>query len=314
LSSHAKFDSLGKLTLKDIPPPYTGFRDEAKEKIATILISYRNKKRLITTKSNKYVHSRGNKTQQAISIRGPLHEETFFGMINNPHKQNKATYVIRKPITGIENEKHIEKIIDPVIRDLIREQVAQYGGKVKEAMAAGVFMLSKDGKKKIPVKKVRMEENAEELIQLRPNENPKLFVASGSNYLMAIYEKDGKRAFENVSFYEATKRKLVGKPIFPHEKDGKPFLMTVTQKDMVILYDTNPDEIDWSNTKQQFEKLYLVRKMDRNGYIALVKHNLTNINPDKKKLYPAGWTYTKTYSSLRAIKVQISVTGKLERV
>lgn len=314
LSDHAKFDGLGKLTLKEVPPPYTGFRDAAKGKIETILISYRNKKRLITTKANKYVHSRSDKTQQAISIRGPLHEDTFYGRIYNPHKENEETYVIRKSITSIKNEKQIEKIIDPAIRELIRRHIADFGGKVKEAMAAGVFMISKDGKKKIPVKKVRMEENAEELIQLRPKENPKLFVASGNNYLMAIYEKDGERAFENVSYYKAVQKRINGQLIFPLKKSELPLLLTIKQRDLIITYEKTPEEIDWGNQKQLFNSLYLIRVLDKNGTIRSVKHNIAGVDPGRTKGLPREWFYNKNHNTFRAIKVRISITGKIVKI
>ncbi len=312
LSDYAKFDASGKLTLRDAPTPFLEFREQAKELLSTVFISYKNKKRLITTKKNKYIHSRKDCSTANISIRGPLHEETFFGKISNPHT-GKEEFVIRKPLVSIETEKHIAKIIDPAIKALVIKHVQEHGGNIKSAMAIDLFMTSKSGKK-IPVKKVRMQESSEDLIQLRPNENNKLFVSSGSNYLMAIYEKEGKRTFENVSFYEAVQRRLKGLPIFPIEKDGKAFLLSLTQKDLVVVYENDPDEIDWENKAQLFESLYLVRKFDRNGNICFAKHNLSNVNPDHPKDYPSGWVLKKSSNRLRAIKVRISITGKLIRI
>ncbi len=315
LSDKAQFDNFGNLTLKDAPPPFPEFRDEAVALLSTVLISYRNKKRLLTTKTNKYIHSRSkiDTTQKSISVRGTLHNETFFGKIFNPETK-EHNYVIRTPITNIKTQKNIEDIVDPAIRHLIIEHIAKHNGNITEAMASELFMVSKDGKKKIPVKKVRMIQKAGGLIQLRPTENEKLFVAPGSNYLIALYEKDGKRAYETVSFFEAAQLKLKGQIIYPAEKNGKPFLFSLVQKDLVLVYDKHPDEIDWDDKKKLFESLYLVRKFDTNGNIAFVLHNLTNVDPNKPKEYPKEWVMRKTFNSLKAVKVRISLTGKIIRL
>src|SRR5690606_22522804 len=115
----------------------------------------------------------------------------------------------------------------------------------------------------VPIRTVRMTDNAEQLIQLRPNENPKLFVASGNNYCIAIYESEnGKRDFETISFYNAVKKKKEGKRIVPLLKDDKKLLFTLKQKDMVVLYKEHPDEIEWENIGDIHERLCQVIKFD----------------------------------------------------
>jgi hypothetical protein len=89
--------------------------------------------------------------------------------------------------------------------------------------------------------------------------------------------------------------------------------MTLQQKDLVLIYENHPDEIDWNSKRELFDRLYLVRKFNRGGVIGLVKHNRTNVNPDKVKEYEAGAALAKTAGSLKALKVLLDETGFLQR-
>lgn len=309
LSRYASFDALGKLRISNFPMPFPEFFSQTEELFSTILISYRNKQRLISSKLNKYKHSKNTAAQTTVSIRGPLHEETFFGRILNP-ETNKQSYVIRKPLSSFKDAKQLQKIVDPAIRKLVLEHVEKCGS-VASAMSTPLFMISKDGKKKIPVNKVRVIDSAEELVQLRPKENPKLFVAPGDNYCIAIYEKDGKRAYNTISFYNAVHKKINKQPLFPLTEGDKPFLMSLSKKDLVVVYNQHPDEINWNDKSSLFKNLYLVRKFDKNGRIALAKHNLSNIDVNNPSAYPLGSALLKGFSTLKAVKVHISLTGKI---
>jgi CRISPR-associated endonuclease Csn1 len=227
LSTASKFDYSGKMTIRNFPLPYENFNSEAKLLLQKVLVSFKNKKRLITSKTNKYNKKIG-KNQKTISIRGALHEETLYGKILNPHTKEES-YVIRKKLTDLDKMKQVSKIIDPSIRELVKNHIEENGGesKIKQALSVPLYMFSKNGKKKIPINKVRIAESSESLIQLRPNENPKLFVTPESNYLIAIYENEEKRDFETVSFYQAVKNKLEKKPLYPKEKSGIPFAFCI---------------------------------------------------------------------------------------
>lgn len=311
LSIGSKFDYTGRMILKDVPQPFTGFRNLAENKISEILISYRNSKRLISTKTNKYKHSKANNkiVQKSISVRGALHEETLFGQINNPYT-NEKSFVIRKIITEIEKQKQIDAIVDKKIKEIIISHIENNGGmgSIKTALEKPVFIYSKDGKKKIPIKKVRLIDNAVSLIQLRPELNPKLFAASGNNYLIALYENNGKRDYHTVTFFDAVKNAKQKLPLYPQIKNGKELLFPLMQKDLVVIYENHPDEIDWHDKKDLFKRLYRVILFDVNGIIVLGRHNLAKIDsrkdikPDIIRCRP---------NTFKGIKVKISVTGKI---
>ena len=309
LSRNSHFEYTGRMRVEGMKLPYPGFVEEVKGMLEIILVSYRNKKRLLTVKNNKYVHSKSadKAVQKTFQVRGQLHEETNFGLIKNPNT-NSQSYVVRKPVTSIETDKQIEKIVDPKIKNILKKHIEIHGGKIKQALTMPVFMTTKLGKK-VPIQKVRMIDNSENLIQIRPNQN--LFVSSGNNYCIAIYQdENGKRDYQTISFYEAVKRRKEGQSIIPQMKGDKGFLFSLKQKDMVIVYEKHSDEIDWNNHEELFKRLYRVVKFSGNQ-INLVLHQYTNVNSDKPKDYPSGVVLIKKVSTIKAIKVQVDTLGNI---
>jgi CRISPR-associated endonuclease Csn1 len=314
LSRHSRFEYTGRMRVENMKLPYADFVEEVKEKLQKIFVSYRNKKRLLTVKNNKYRYSKsGTKPiQKTFQVRGSLHEETNYGVIKNPHTGIKD-FVVRKLITSIETDKQIEKIIDPKIREIVKKHIAENGGKPTQALKIRVSMKTKNGMR-VPILKVRMVDNAKNLIQLRPKENPKLFVSSGNNYAIAIYEgADGKRDYQTISFYDAVKRKKQGQPVIPLNKDNKHLLFSLKQKDMIVIYNNHPDEIDLSNQAELFKKLYQVVKFNVNGQISLALHNYSNINTDRPKEYPEGAVINTRNTTIKAIKVKVDTLGTIEK-
>lgn len=317
VSDLAQETPYGSIRLKGMKFPWPTFKQEAADHVGNMLISYKNGKRLLSSKKNPYRYSKAHegkpeKKQRTLSVRGQLHEDTFYGEITHPETGQKAK-VVRKNIESI-TEKDLPKIIDKGLRDSILEHVENNGGKWS-SLKETVYMKSKKGAK-VPIKTVRIEVPGEGMIPLRPNENKKLFVKPGNNYCLAIYEdpETGKRDFETVSFYTASQNALQKLPLFPSEKDGKPLLMSLQQKDLVVLYDNHPDEIDWNNQRELFDRVYMVRKFDRNGTLNVVKHNRTNIDVNRVKDYEPGATYKKSYGSLRAVKVAVDTLGNIRRL
>lgn len=318
VSDLAQETPYGEIKLKGLKFPWSNFYLEAAEQVGSMLISYKNGKRLLSSKKNPYRYSKAHegkpeKRQRSLSVRGQLHEDTFYGQIMHPEK-GVLVYVVKRDVLALA-EKDIPNIIDKGLRDSILEHVENHGGKWAAALKEPVYMKSKKNVK-VPIRTVRMEVASESMIQLRPKENKKLFVKPGSNFCLAIYEDSisGKRAFETVSFFDATQNALKKDLLFPSEKDGKPLLMTLQQRDLILLYENHPDEINWNSKRELFDRLYMVRKFDRNGIVGMVKHNRTNIDLGKVKDYEVGAVYTKRVGSLKAIKVSLNQLGSIERL
>ncbi len=314
LSTASHFDFMGRLKAERFAVPYESFKDEAAIRINEILVSHRNKKRLVSIKKNKYIHSKAQVEQKSHTIRGPLHEDTLYGRILHPETR-KPVFVIRKKIADLTTYKQIAKIVDKAVRERIIQHVEANGGekKIKEALKLPVYLTSKDGKKKIPIVSVRMIDPAENMIQLRPKENPKLYVSSGNNYCFAIYEDTvtSKRTYETVTFFEAAKRKLGNTNLVKQSAANRKLLLTIAQNDLVIVYENHPDEINWSSNSELAGRLYRLIKFDVNGNLTFGLHNYSNIKANKdKKPVVIRWTY----NTFRAVKVKITTTGKILKV
>jgi CRISPR-associated endonuclease Csn1 len=316
ISSESKFDHTGWQQLPDIGLPWSTFRADAGAKLSGMLVSYKGGKRLLSTKLNKYRHSKAHegkpeKYQRTVAIRGPLHEETLYGRITIQGKGTKEeTYVVRKALTSLTKVEQLENIVDPIVRKTIQDHVAANNGSLKEAMKIPVHMPVKESNKGklIPIKSVRMRVNAEEMVELRP----KTFVEPGNNYCIAIYEDEkGKRAFRTVTFLEASKRALRGEPIYPAEVEGRKLLLTLQQKDLVVLYEEHPDEIQWNSHNWMAQHVYSIKSFDRLGAIRMVLHKRSNANPNFPKLYPVGTTYTKKVNSFRGQLVNVDALGNI---
>jgi CRISPR-associated endonuclease Csn1 len=295
----------------NFPEPFTSFKELTKEMIDGILVSHRNKKRLLTARKNKYTHSKNPQPQNTFAVRGSLHEETIYGQIKHP-ETGKLVFVVRKPVSTIDKMKQIEKIIDKGIREVLKDHIMHNGGesKIKEAMKLPVYIQSRDKKKKIKINSVRMLDPAEQMIQLRPNENPDLFVSSGNNYCIAIYqdEQTNKREFETISFYNAVKNKKDHQEVIPKVKGNRKLVTFLKQFDMIVVFENHPDEIDWEDNTVLFRRLYRLIKTDVNGNMIFGIHNLSNLKADRdKKPHIIRWNYN-TY---KGVKVKISTTGKI---
>lgn len=319
MSREAKFDYRGKMRLENFPAPMERFYHLAEENISSILVSYRSESRLLVSRKNKYTHSKTNKPQPTITVRGALHEETNYGQIIHP-ETGKKTYVVRKAVAAvIKKPEDIEKIVDKPTRDRLREYLNEKGAssekQIQEALAGGFRYKSKDGKKTIPVYKVRIVNPSSGMIQLRPQENPKLFVESGSNYIFAIYEgADGTRSFRNFSVFDSSRQlRLTGELVQPRDAEGRELLAAFQANEMFVRYENHPDEINWDDQKDLFTRLYKVVKFDKLGNFISAIHNLSGVKVNEPKNYPAGVVLRKTFNSWRGIKIKLDTAGKISK-
>lgn len=68
-----------------------------------------------------------------------LHQQTFYGAIK---QDDEIRYVVRKPLDSLE-KKDIEKIVDPEVRQKVKEAVDAKG--MKDAVADGIWMNEEKG-------------------------------------------------------------------------------------------------------------------------------------------------------------------------
>lgn len=110
--------------------PMKNFRGKAKEHIESILISFKNKNKVVTNNTNKTKYKGKDKYNKKVQLtpRGQLHNETVYGKIKQ--QQEKPTKINKRFSL---NEAKL--IIDKEKRDLVLAHLAKYNNKSELAFA-----------------------------------------------------------------------------------------------------------------------------------------------------------------------------------
>ena len=319
-------DKISKLTNFDAP--WKSFWRDANDSVNNILVSYKNKSKVLTT-SKKTVKKNGIKyTGKGIAARGQLHDATVYGRYEN--KDGEVFYHIRKPLESLTKKAQIDKIADRTIRKIIEDAIKKANPKIdlskkydvpdntffktddKGIKHPLVFLPNQNGEP-IPIKKVRLKEVSSNAVKLKTNKEVNQWVEPGENHHIVIYEKEnGKRDGIIVPFWVAVETKKEKLPVInTNIPDGK-FIMALSKKDMILL-DIDENEIDWNKPNYSIlsNHLYTVRKLSVTGntkVIVFTLHKEANVNADRDK---APFVQRKTPNSLNGIKVKISPTGKI---
>ena len=272
------------------------------------MISYKQNLRVINKANNKfwsYKDENGNlnldKSGKPIkklrkqtkgdnwAIRKAMHKETVSGKYNIETPKGKIATAVRGSLADIKNEKHLAKITDPQIREVILpnhlKNYVDEKGKIKYDVAfsdEGIEGLNRNivalnnGKKHQPIYKVKFFEVGSKF-SISENENSaknKKYVeaAKGTNLFFAVYwdEKKQKRNYETVPLNEVIEhQKQVAHlpknerlPIQPKPKKGK-FLFVLSPNDLVYVPTDeeleNLDAIDFKYlTTEQNNRIYKV--------------------------------------------------------
>ncbi|MCK6601195.1 MAG: type II CRISPR RNA-guided endonuclease Cas9 [Bacteroidetes bacterium] len=320
LTEFSKFNSLSQLENDFIDSPWATFRAEVKEFISKTLITYRADKRLIEKSSYKIKAGKGQnnwKKQTGISIRGSLHNDSVFGEVQKPGNHHRPVFVIRRPISSLSNEKHFDQILDGGIRKVVIDHWIKAGRDFKKAFGnPEENPVYSNPALNIKINSIRMEETSSSMVDRFQGSNRienkgKQFVEPGNNFLYVLYgTPDGKeRDLEMISFFEAARRKVNKEELFPMEKNGKPVLIALKQGDLVVPYETHPDEINISDPDLG-HRIYRVIKFDINGNVVLGLFSQSNIKADKDK---APLVLRKVANTLKVEKVKINILGKIMR-
>ncbi|WP_186755506.1 type II CRISPR RNA-guided endonuclease Cas9 [Echinicola salinicaeni] len=290
---------------KTFQMPWSSFPVEAKNKLETTIISFKQNLRVINKANNKfwsYKDVNGNlnigkngKPEKKLrkqnmgdhwAIRKSLHKETVSGIVNGIDvPKDKIAVSVRTSLTEIKTQKHIDKIVDSRIRNIIipnhLKNYIDEKGKINfpEAFSpAGIEDLNEnithlnEGKPHQPILKVKLYEVGNKFQIGETDNKSKKYVeaAKGTNLFFAIYwdEKKQKRTFETVPLNEVIEHqkqvahlpKSQRTPIQSNPNKGK-LLFTLSPNDLVYVpteeENENPGLIDFSNlNKDQASRIY----------------------------------------------------------
>jgi len=266
-----------------------------------------------------------------LKVRVALHDSTLYGKSGNAE-------CYRIPLSKLAGqkfatEKTIDKIVNPFLKKIISEHLLNtYKGDKKEAFSAeGIGELNKALQKREkrtkngvlapaphppisvikifyqdPTKK-KNEEDALQKLDRKKSFNQNLYVKTGGNYCFAIIEKDGKRIYDIVSFYDAAnilkeefkkakdklsiKAELLLKSYFQEKNKSAKILFLLKQNDMIYLPEKGEEVITdksspfymrfWNDKIARSRNIHLVVKFSGNE-IYFIKHNIAR--PIENKL------------------------------
>jgi len=291
---------------KHFQMPWLNFTTDAKQSLEEIIISFKQNNRVINKANNKfwsYNDENGNlnigkdgKPKKKLrkqtkgdnwAIRKGLHKETISGIYNIDTPKGKIATSVRTSLSEIKNEKHLDKITDKRIREVILpNHLRNYldeKGKPNYDIAfsqEGIEDLNKNivalnnGKKHQPIFKVKMYEVGSKfsVSEEKTSAKNKKYVeaAKGTNLFFTIYwdEEKQKRNYDTVPLNEViSHQKEVAKlpkeirtPIQPKAEKGK-FLFTLSPNDLVYVPTEeeieNPHIVDFNNlNKEQVRRIY----------------------------------------------------------
>ena len=294
-----------------IVQPWEGFLKDIKHGLYSIIVSHKPKDKLLLQYDEK--------DKRSIKIRGELHEGTNYGLSGG-----FETY--RVPLSKFsenqfQTEKNIENIVDKNLKQLIRTHYKEkFKGKKTEAFGSeGIMSLNKhlSGFGHTPIRSIKIYrkkiDNPDKYkISLKKLDrkkayNNKLYVLTGSNYLFAVLEKNGKRIYDVISFYDAVDllkenfnqsadkmsfdKHLMFKKYF-EEENGAKLLFMLKQLDMVYLPEENEEVVldyqsplydDYWKSSERAKNIYTVNKFSGKE-IYFTHHTIADVIEKKFEL------------------------------
>lgn len=309
--------------LAEFPQPWTTFRQDAEKKAEEILVSHKKNNNVLTVRTHKVKKNGKVYHNIGVAARGQLHKETVYGKRTAPN--SKEAYHVRKPIDSLTTIKHIDKVVDAKIRELIMKRIEALGGFNKGKIPDGTFFTTnEDGERQpeiflpnkngqpVPIKKVRIKENIGGAEQLKTNINQ--HVNPRSNHHVLIYkDNDDKLKEEIVTFWTAVERKRQNTPIIQLPLDGKEIVTSLQINDMFVL-GLDEDEINWKNPEYNLIRnhLYRVQKLTSKNYY-FRKHKSSTITDNDFKLICGFGSGSTGWLTFNPIKVKITSIGNVHK-
>ncbi len=310
--------------VKKFPLPWESFRSDAEKAVSEILVSHKKRKNIVTIRNHKVKVNGKTYVNKGFAARGQLHKETVYGRRQAPDCTIKHFHV-RKPIESLTTLKHVDKVVDSVIRKLIHQRVEELGGYINgKNIPKGTFF-SDNGKPTIylpnkngapvPIKKVRIKETIGGAVELGDTNQ---WVNPRSNHHVLIYKtNEGKLKEEVVTFWTVVERKKNGMPVYVLPKDGAETVTTLHINDMFLL-GLHEDEVNWENPNKKVlnKHLFRVQKLSsmfyefRRNTEATLKYNEA---PFYYRIQSFGEGKTG-WQAFNPIKVKVSVCGKINRL
>lgn len=209
LSDAAEHPRRDRRVFEDMPPPWPGFWQDARNAVAAIVVSHRPSRR----------------------VRGGLHDETNYGC-PRPGPNGGQVVHYRMPLESLKAPA-VAKIVDDKVREAVQAKLEELGGDLKKFKDPANHPRLPSG---VPVHRVRIRTAVK---TLPVGKDPTRYVAPGANSHLEIIEQQGagekaKWTWRLVSRFEALQRHRRKEPVVNRNVgEGERFLYTVSSKDML---------------------------------------------------------------------------------
>ena len=245
-------------------------------------------------------------TFSSDSIRGELHNQTFYGAVKR-RTEEKLQYVVREPLRykvskndkGFKDWEELnERIVDlshptesKELRPMVKMMMSQFpeGTSFKEACEQGIYMLDKNGHKVNQIRHVRCyDKNVSNPVRVKKHTYPsnkeyKRYVwaalGDGSTYALCEYSDGHIKEYKKYTYMEISENRKSGFEDIPtvyYGKKGQPLKLVrkIIKGDMLLLYQFSPDEVLNLVPSELSKRLYKVLSFERKCDINLLHHLL----------------------------------------
>jgi CRISPR-associated endonuclease Csn1 len=289
------------------PEPWGGFVSDVQKVVSGIMVSHKKDNKTIT------------KTRKGWGVRGQLHKDNVFGKRKAPCQAE--AYHRRVKITELKNHKHVGKVVDDTIRNLIcRHLQENCNVDVYEPKGYDIpndafyldgnwrlFLPNKNGHQ-VPIKKIRIRESMGNAVQLKSGINQ--YVNPRNNHHVLIYrDHDGNLQEEVVQFWTVVERQLQGEDIYQLPNNGMAIVSILQINDMFLLGLTD-EEVEDNRNNPAFlgGYLYRVQKLSSLFYTFRL-HTASTLLKKREELYIKSFG---AWEKLNPIKVDMNMLGELQ--
>ncbi len=301
----------GEQRKPSFPKPWPTFTEDMKALVENTLVVHDTPDNMSKHARRYVMTSKGRKLAKGDSVRGSLHNDTYYGAIE---REGEVRYVVRRALSSFEKETDLDNIVDDIVRQVVKEAVAQRG--FKEAMASDIYLNVEKG---VKIKKVRCYVNSvKKPVNIRQQRDlsrkdykHQYHVANDGNYLLAIYEGEIKgktksdyelvRTIDAACYYKAS----TGRSEYPFvvpEKSPRGFAIKHILKigQHVLLYENSREEITGVDYRELSKRLYIITGLNLNptgsgyGNIVMRHHQEARMAKDVKAVsgaYKCNWGY-----------------------
>ncbi len=250
--------------------PWPSFVEDIKQLHEHLLIAHHTAEKMPKQAKRRIMTPDGKIMALGDTARGSLHLDSYYGAIR---QDGDVKYVIRKSLDSID-DKDIKNIVDPVVKSIV-ESVKNKHGNLKKAIESDDVWMNQE--KGVRIRKVRLyAPKVTRPINIRYHRDEsrheykrQFHVSNDFNYAMVIYScKDAKgkerRQFHIINNLNAAKHFRRSNPerynsIIPEFSDkGYPLAYCIKPGDMVLLYESKPQELYDADISELQRRLYKI--------------------------------------------------------